>query len=81
MTTPGKIMLVSVACFGKRSEQVEGVGGCQRKKVLLYKVGFWKAPDCNKVAFHLYCSGAAHKFLQEPRIKGKLLLRKDCSWF
>lgn len=33
-------MLVSVACFGKKSEQVERAGGCQREKMLLYKVGF-----------------------------------------
>lgn len=40
MTAPGKIMLVSVACFGKKSKQVERAGGCQREKMLLYKVGF-----------------------------------------
>lgn len=82
MTAPGKIMLVSVPCFGKKNEQEERAGGRQREKRVLSRSASERPQHyCNKMAFHLHCSGAARKFLQEPRIKDKPLLRQDCSWF
>lgn len=40
MTAPGKIILVSVACFGKKNEQVERARGPQRGKTLLSEICF-----------------------------------------